>query len=483
MQILKMLATCTLTLSLMNACGKNNPPASTPPGNQPQPGTTAGDSIQPFLTTSDQSKLLAPQQKIAFGKPGNAQGDNITIDSATQYQSIDGFGFCLTDGSASLISAMGQSDRQALLQELFSTEGNGIGISYLRVSIGASDLSDSAYTYDDMPKGQTDENLAHFSIDKASVHLIPLLKEILQINPSIKILGSPWSAPSWMKTNEDSKGGSLLPKYYESYAKYFVAYLKAMQQAGITIDAITPQNEPLNPDNNPSLYMTAEAQRDFIKNNLGPALQSAGLSTKIQVYDHNADHPDYPITILSDPAAAAYVDGAAFHLYAGDISALSTVHERFPDKNIYFTEQYTPSTGSFGGDLNWHITNLIVGAIRNWSRNVLEWNLAADPHLAPHTPGGCTTCLGALTIDGQVISRNPSYYIIAQASKFVPAGSVRISSEKIAGVPNVAFLTPEGKKVLIAINTTDHERNFNLKYKDQTAPVNLHAGTAATFVW
>lgn len=478
-KILKATATSFFALSLMTACGKSNSRTTAPPETSP----AVKDSVQPYLTTPDRSKLLERQPKVAFEATNNSQLDKITVDSAIQYQTMDGFGFCLTDGSARLISEMAAVDKKQLLGELFGHKDSAIGISYLRVSIGASDLSDSVYTYDDMPEGQTDKSLKHFSIAKARIHLIPLLKEILRINPSIKILGSPWSAPSWMKSNASSKGGSLLPQYYESYAQYFVRYIKAMQKEGITIDAITPQNEPLNPDNNPSLYMTAGDQRDFIKNNLGPAFKTAGLSTKIQVYDHNADHPDYPMTILSDPDAAVYVDGSAFHLYNGDISALSEVHDRYPDKNLYFTEQYTPSTGSFGGDLSWHITNLIVGATRNWSRNVLEWNLAADPNLAPHTPGGCTTCLGALTIDGKVISRNPSYYIIAHASRFVPAGSVRISSGKIAGVPNVAFLTPEGRKVCIAINTTDHDRNFCLKYKNKIAPVMLSAGTAATYVW
>lgn len=442
------------------------------------------DSVQPYLTAGDRSKLLARQPGIAFIRSNQRPDvDLIRIDTSTTYQTMDGFGFCLTDGSARLISSLAPADKRKLLEELFGHTDSSIGISYLRLSIGASDLSDSVYTYDDMPKGQTDERLVHFSIEKARIHLTALLKEIRQINPSIKLLGSPWSAPAWMKSNASSKGGSLLPRFYPTYARYFVRYIQAMQAEGIPIDGVTPQNEPLNPDNNPSMYMTAEAQKDFIKNYLGPAFKAAGLSTKIQIYDHNADHPEYPMTILSDPKAAAYIDGAAFHLYNGDISALSAVHDRFPDKHLYFTEQYTPSTGSFGRDLIWHISNLIVGASRNWSRNVLEWNLAADPNLKPHTPGGCTTCLGALTIKDRVISRNPSYYIIAQASKFVPAGAVRIGSTEIAGVPNVAFLTPEGKKVCIAINTTDHSRRFGLQYGNKVAVVTLAAGMAATYVW
>jgi glucosylceramidase len=275
----------------------------------------------------------------------------------------------------------------------------------------------------------------------------------------------------------------LQKKYYYVYADYFVKYIRAMKAEGITIDAITPQNEPLNPKNNPSMYMSAEEERDFIKNSLGPAFANVGISTKILCYDHNADEPQYPLTNLEDPEARKYVDGSAFHLYAGDISALSKVHNAFPEKNIYFTEQYTGSGSTFAGDLSWAIKNLIVGAPRNWSKNVLEWNLASDPNLEPHTDGGCNTCLGAVTIDRNQVTRNQSYYIIAHASKFVRPGSYRIQSTEISGLPNVAFLTPEGKKVLIVINATGKAQSFNIIFGDKTTATSLNTDAVATYVW
>jgi glucosylceramidase len=230
------------------------------------------------------------------------------------------------------------------------------------------------------------------------------------------------------------------------------------------------------------MLMQATEEADFIKNNLGPQFNAAGITTKIICYDHNADRPDYPMTVLKDAAANPYVDGSAFHLYAGNITTLSTVYNAYPTKNIYFTEQYTPSTGSFGGDLGWHLNNLIIGATRNWSRNVLEWNLATDAALGPHTSGGCTTCLGALTI-GQTVTRNQSYYIIAHASKFVRPGSVRIASTELVNTPNVAFKTPDGKKVLIVLNNTNTDQTFNIKFKDKITISTLNAGSVATYVW
>jgi glucosylceramidase len=436
-----------------------------------------------WLTAADQSALLQKQSAaLSFDTLRNAY-PFIDVDSTTTFQTIDGFGYTLTGGSAFLINRLSPDIKSRLLIELFGRDSLSVGISYLRLSMGASDLSSSVFSYDDMPVGQTDTTLAGFNLGPDTVDLIPVLKQILAVNPSIKIIATPWSAPVWMKDNRSSTGGSLLPAYYNVYAQYFVKYIQQMKAAGISIDAVTPQNEPLNPGNNPSLYMVAADESTFIKKSLGPAFGVAALSTKIIVYDHNCDVPAYATTIFSDVAAAGYVDGAAFHLYAGDISALNQVHQAYPSKNLYFTEQYTSSTGSFAGDLQWHITNVIIGSMNNWSRNALEWNLAADASYGPHTPGGCTVCKGALTINGSVISRNVGYYIIAHASKFVPAGSVRIASSLAPQLPNVAFETPSGKKVLIAMNNNNSPVGFNIRFKGKWITAYLASGTAATFLW
>lgn len=439
--------------------------------------------ISLWLTNPDKSALLQKQHVSLLFTPTANQNPAIIVDSTTTYQEMDGFGFALTGGSALMINSLTTSKRDALLRELFASDSNSIGISYIRVSIGASDLSSTVFSYDDVPAGQTDINLDHFSIAPEQADLLPVLKAIVQINPHIKILGSPWSAPVWMKSNKKSVGGSLLPEYYDVYARYLAKYIKAMKDEGITIDAITPQNEPLNPYNNPSMLMLATEQRDFIKNSLGPVFNASGTTTKIIVYDHNCDHPEYATTILSDPAAAQYVDGSAFHLYAGDISALTQVHNAYPAKNVYFTEQWVGGPGNFAGDLQWHTLNLIIGAPRNWSRNVLEWNLASDPSYNPHTDGGCTTCEGALTIISSAVYRNVSYYIIAQASKFVPAGSVRIASTMLSNLPNVAFLTPDGHKVMIVLNNSNSTQVFNIGFNGKYAETTLTNGAVATYVW
>ena len=440
------------------------------------------NTVDFWLTTPNRSAAFAQQSALSVSENTVNNSKMIELDASQKFQEMDGFGMSLTGGSAFVINQLDATRKAALLQELFNTDKNNIGVSYLRISIGASDMSANPFTYDDMPTGQTDTAMQYFTINEEKKDLIPILKQVLKINPSIKILGSPWTPPSWMKSNNSSIGGKLLPQYYASYARYFVKYVQAMKQEGIRIDAITIQNEPENPKNNPSLDMTALEQADFIKNHLGPAFKAANIDTKIILFDHNCDHPEYPITILNDAAAKKYIDGSAFHMYLGDISALSKVHDAHSDKHLYFTEQWTSAKGEFGGDLGWHVKNLIIGASRNWSRNVLEWNLATDEKWGPHTEGGCTECLGSVTI-GQEIKRNPSYYIIAHASKFVRPGSVRIASNMVEGLPNVAFLTPMGKKVVIVLNESAQLQSFNIKNGNKTVSTSLSAGAVGTFVW
>lgn len=435
-----------------------------------------------YLTKPDKSALFE-KQEIGISVATDNSLPTIEVQPEKTFQEMDGFGYTLTGGSAFHINNMSAAKRHELLTELFAFDKENIGISYLRISLGASDLDAEVFSYNDLPEGETDVNMERFSLEPDRKFLIPVLKEILTINPEIKIMASPWSPPTWMKTNNSSIGGSLKPEYYGAYAKYFVKYVEEMGKEGITIDAITVQNEPLHPGNNPSLLMPANEQADFIKLSLGPSFKAAGVITKIIIYDHNADRPDYPISILNDPEAAKYIDGSAFHLYGGVIENVSQVHEAHPGKNLYFTEQWIGAPGDFGGDFRWHIKNLVIGASRNWCNTVLEWNLAADPEQKPHTPGGCDRCLGALTINGDLVTREPAYYIVAHASKFVRPGSVRIDSNIPASLLNVAFKTPDGKIIVIVLNDSGSEKNFNLKVGNEVFTSSLISGSVGTFVF
>ena len=472
-----------------------------------------GKTIQigSWITNADRSALFTKQcDSLFFSDNNKGGGTTIVIDKEQQLQGIDGFGFALTGGSAGLIMKMSPDKRRALLQELFSDDADNAGISYIRLSIGASDLNSFVFSYDDLQDGETDFELKRFSLAQDLKDVVPVMKEILKINPAIKILGSPWSAPKWMKTNNDIRNGSLKKECYDVYALYFVKYIQAMKKEGIPIDAITVQNEPLNSRNTPSMPWFVSEQTSFIRDHLGPAFKKAELTTKIILFDHNCDRPDYPLTLLNDPELAQYVDGTGFHHYGGDLSAMSIVHLARPDKNLYFTEQMvTEKPGSSTINISAPVKRLIIGATRNWSRNVILWNLAADPLNDPHTNnGGCSMCQGAVTIDGDNVIRNLAFYTVAHASKFVRPGSVRIAStntgdnavsltedeerpglmratvvENTQVLPNVAFKTPEGRIVLIVANDTWSVNSFKIQYDGQFARILLNPGAVGTYVW
>lgn len=438
-----------------------------------------------WLTSADQRLLLQQQPAELDFSDHCTDQPLLTINTQQTFQTIEGFGFSLTGGSAMLIRQLADDEKNQLLQELFALNDEGIGISFLRLSIGASDLSARCFSYDDCTDGETDFDLTHFNIDAGDTDVIPLLQEILAINPDIKIIATAWSAPVWMKTNTSLVGGKLRPECYAVYAAYLVKYIHTMKQRGITIHAITPQNEPLNQKNEPSMIMLADEQADFIKNHLGPALHASGLADiELFCWDHNCDVKDYPLTVFADTKARQYLSGSAWHLYGGDISTLSEIHHAYPEMKLYFTEQWVGSDGQFGGDLLWHVKNVLIGSIRNWSRVVLEWNLASDPHCGPHTPGGEARCVGALTI-GEHIVRNVAYYVIAHAAKFVEPGSIRVDSNELSGLPNVAFLTPAGQLVLIVLNDCNEPMNFAIQFQheNKTASVQLPANTVGTYVW
>ncbi|WP_280771193.1 glycoside hydrolase family 30 beta sandwich domain-containing protein [Parabacteroides sp. PH5-17] len=472
----------------------------------------ASHQIEAWVTEPDRSALFQKQSEpIPFSTQNPWRGGApIVIDESHTMQSVDGFGFALTGGSAELMMMMTPSARKSLLEDLFSTKGDHIGVSYIRLTIGASDLNSFVFSYNDLKPGEKDMDLKKFDLAQDKKDVIPVMKEILAIDPNILILASPWSPPTWMKTNDKVKAGSLKTEYYDVYARYFVKYLQAMEKEGIRIDAITIQNEPLNANNTPSMRMSAQEQADFIKNHLGPELKKANLKTKIVLFDHNLDRPDYALTVLRDPEAAQYVDGSGFHHYGGDMSAMAVVHNAFPEKHLYFTEQMiVERPGSPDIAIAAQVKRMIVNVTRNWSRNVILWNFAADPNNDPHTDdGGCPMCQGAVTLDGDKVTKNVAYYVIAHASKFVRPGSVRLAStnkgdmsvsltvdeerpevvrvatfENQEVLPNVAFKTPEGKFVLIVANDTWNVSSFKIQFRGQYASIRLNPGAVGTYIW
>ncbi|WP_260986462.1 glycoside hydrolase family 30 beta sandwich domain-containing protein [Paenibacillus xylanexedens] len=476
----------------------------------PPPVADKQTAAEVWLTTGDQQNLLTPQRPISITEHHDA--DTSSSDSKTQesdtssseftiqidpdktYQTMDGFGAAMTGSSAHLINQLPKEQQEQLLKELFTTEG--LNMDMVRHTIGASDYSvdesgeSSSYTYDDIESG-TDYDMQHFSIDKDQ-EVVNMLDRVAGLKPDLKVLGTPWTAPAWMKYGEKTTNGWYLdysdPQVYEAYARYFVKYIEAYQKKGIPIYGITLQNEPeFTSDKYPSMSMGAEEQAMFIGDYLGPALKDAGLDTRIIAYDHNWDQAvEYTSKVLGDEQTSAYIDGSAFHCYAGDPSAMSEVHDRFPDKHIYFTEcsggEWSPD---FGENLSWQMSNLIIGAPRNWAKNVLLWNIALDPQGGP-TNGGCENCRGVVTIDPErdEITRNVEYYALGHISRYVRPGAVRIDSSQEQGkIENVAFRNPDGTMVLIATNTGEVEVSFNVVMDGDSFRYVLPPQSAATFRW
>lgn len=438
--------------------------------------------IEGWVTRSADA-LLQPMQPVQFSR-SLPQEDlpTIEIDDRQAFQPIEGFGFALTGGSAYLLAGLGAADRAALLQELFGVTEESVGLSCLRLSIGASDLGRMDFSDWDLPPGMLDPDLAHFNLAAGDPEVVPVLQQILKINPALKIIASPWSAPPWMKTNGSFVAGSLKPEYYSDYARYFVKYVQAMRGFGVHVSAVTPQNEPLNAKNEPSMTMTAEEQAAFIGRYLGPELRKGAPETEILCWDHNCDVPEYPLAVLDDAEARAHIAGVAWHLYNGTPEAMSKVWSHYPDKKVYFTEQWVSAHDDFMGALRWHTKNVVVGSLRNWCRTVLEWNLASDPEYALHTPSGAVGALGGITI-GATIKRNPGYYLMAHSAKFIRPGSVRVHSSEATPLPNVACLTPDSRLVTVVMNDSDRAIRFRVQHQGAHATLELGAGNVATLRW
>ena len=446
--------------------------------------------MQIFETTRDRAMLLQQQTSVAFGT-GASSGPVITVNDATKYQQMDGFGASLTDSAAWVVSnKLTDAQQSALWQSLFSPTA-GIGISFLRQPMGSTDFSvNGNYSYDDVPAGQSDPNLANFSIAHDTIYIIPLLKEALTVNPALKVVAVPWSPPAWMKASATMNGGSMNTAYFPNLAQYFVKFVQAYQQQGVPIYAVLPQNEPLNSNTGyPTEYLAAADEAAFIGGNLGPAMSAAGLSNvKILGYDHNWDQPSYPETLLANSSAANYLAGSAFHCYAGDVSAQSTVESAYPAKGIWFTECSGTVGSSFAGDLAWNAESLLIGATRNWGRSVSLWNLALDENSGPKN-GGCSNCRGVVTIDSSTspatITNNVEYYVLGHLAKFVVPGAYRIDSNSFGHgtIEDVAFQNPDGSIVLLVLNSGSSNNNFTVNWKNQIFNYTLPAGAVVTFQW
>lgn len=468
---MKRLAAAVAACGLLAACTASRPEAPS--------------AAQAWVTSADESQKLAPQQPL---QPIGAAsgGEAVTIDPTQRFQRMHGFGAAMTDASAELFSRLPDDKRRAIMAELFGRANGGLGLSFTRLTVGASDFSPAHYSYDDTPGNVADPELRHFSIEPARKYVLPRVREALAINPDLKVMISPWSAPAWMKTTRSLIKGKLEPQYYDAFAQYLARTVEEFGREGVPVSMLTIQNEPdFEPGDYPGMRVDSPDRAIVIGRHVGPVFRDRGLKTEILDYDHNWDNPEMPTAVLSDPVARQYIAGVAWHCYEGDVPAQSVVHDAFPDKDSWFTEcsggEWSPK---YAEVLGWMTDKLIIGGANNWSRGTLLWNLALDPAHGPHK-GGCGDCRGVVTIDPQTgaITRNVEYYVLGHASHFVLPGAYRVAATARGdGVEAAAFLNPDGSRVAI-LHRQSGEGPVTIAIDGDAYSIPLAAGSVATVRW
>lgn len=455
------------------SCQENNDPTEDVDNGE----TPANGDVTMFVTTNTRSQDLK-KQFTDFSDKSNMSPTTIALEPDTRYQTMDGFGAAVTGSTCYNLMQMTQENREKFLKETFS-HTEGMGHSYIRISIGCSDFSLSEYTCCDTP------GIENFGLTSEETdYVIPVLKEILAINPDIKIMGSPWTPPRWMKVNnlQDLQpfnswtSGQLNPAYYADYATYFVKWIQTFEQQGIKIYSVTPQNEPLNRGNSASLFMGWEEQLEFVKNHLVPQFKEASLTTKIYLFDHNynydnmPDQYDYPVKIYDAGIDEEVVAGAAYHNYGGNKDELLDIHSKYPDRELVFTET-SIGTWNDGRNLEERLIDdmreVALGTVNRWCRGVIVWNLMLDSERGPNREGGCQTCYGAVDIDKSNYSsiiRNSHYYIISHLSSVVKPGAVRIGTSGFSdsGFHYSAFENTDGTYAFVLLNSTSTAKMITL---------------------
>ncbi|MFE1547799.1 ricin-type beta-trefoil lectin domain protein [Streptomyces sp. NPDC058718] len=458
----------------------------------------AGERVDVWLTTTSDAggrtvtRGLAPQTPIAFGPAGGSANRTITVDENTTYQQFEGGGASITDTTAHLLrgGAISTATRDEVMRKLFSPT-DGIGLSFVRNPIGASDLSRPG----NVSLDDTCCDLNDFGSNGYDTDVRLLTVQAKQLNPAMRLKGVPWSAPGWMKDNgRMDQMGWLKWEYYPLYAQYLVKYIQSYQAAGVRVDYLSVQNEPNccqagNPTamNYPGMSWNPSGLAEFTKNHVYPAFRAAGITTKVLVHDWNyGDYANFGSGVLNDAGVRndPLFGGIAWHGYAGDPAVGSQVHDQYPTVKQFSTEH---SGGTWVGNQHNEDLKDIVGYARNWSSSLTKWSLALNQDMGPHN-GGCGTCTGLITVQeggpraGQV-DYTVEYYTTGHLTKFVRPGAYRIASTADSTVQNVAWRNPDGSKALIAHNGGASAQSVRVDWGGQSFTYTLPARTTATFTW
>jgi glucosylceramidase len=428
-------------------------------------------------------------EPLAWKPVTQIAADAIVINPGEARQQMLGFGAALTDAACFVLSRLSESERQALMQELFAP--SELALSVCRTCIGSSDYSRTVYSFDE--SAEPDPELKKFSIDHDREYILPVLSQARRINPELFLFSSPWSPPGWMKSNGSMLGGAMRKHNFEPYARYFLRFLNDYKAAGAPIDAVTVQNE-VDTDQDgrmPACLWGQEYEIEFVKSYLGPLLHREGVDTKIWVLDHNYNLWGRAMGELSDAGVYEYVDGIAWHGYAGDATAMTRVHDAFPQKNAYWTEggsdfnapDYQTDWAKWAQNFN--------TIVSNWSRSITAWNVALDENGKPNV--GPFSCGGLVTIDNAThkVTRSGQYWAFAHFSRHVRRGAKVIAANSVGGldakasggeVSCAAFRNPDGGMVVVLANRGP-ERPVQLVNGWNALDVSLEADSVHTFQW
>jgi glucosylceramidase len=442
-----------------------------------QAQTRPSGEIAVRLTTGEKRFSQEPSVKW---QPERGAAEAIVLDPSKTYQEVLGFGASFTDAACYTFNTLAPAAREPLFRELFHP--SQMGLSACRICIGSSDYATKMYSFDE---GDPDPDMLRFSIDHDREYILPMLKQARSVNPGLFLLASPWSPPGWMKPNKSMLGGCMRNSSFAPYAKYFVKFLQAYAEAGVPVNAVTVQNEvdAEQEGRMPACLWAQEQERQFVSDFLGPQLADNKLDTKIWILDHNYDLWGRAIAELDYPAVSRYVDGVAWHGYAGQPSAMTRVHEAHPDKHAYWTEG-GPDIREARYQTDWaQWATTFAGILRNWSRAIMGWNLALDEAGKPNI--GPFYCGGLVTIDSKskAVTRSGQYWAFAHYSRAVRRGARRMDSTgSLDRVSHVAFVHPDGAQAAVLTNT-GAEKKALLRMAGMGAEITLPNDSVTTLTW
>jgi glucosylceramidase len=434
------------------------------------------------VLVTDEKRRFEPAPALAWRQSPRQKpsAQIIALNPEKKFQSILGFGAAFTDASCYMFNQLSADARERLFRELFHT--SEMGLNLCRTCIGASDYSTELYSFDE---GEPDPELKRFSIDHDRPYVLPSLRQARKVNPDLFLFSTPWSPPGWMKANGSMLGGSMRKKYFASYAQYFLKFLQAFAAEGVSIQAITSQNE-VDTDQDgrmPACLWGQEYEIEFVRDHLGPLLRASGIPAKIWLLDHNYNLWGRVISELDDPGVRKYANAVAWHGYAGGASMMSKVHYAHPDAEMHWTEGGPDYTSpDYATDWSkWGHT--FTEALRNWCQSLTGWNLALDEKGGPNI--GPFPCGGLVTIHSQTkeITRSGQYWAFAHFSRLIRRGASRFDSQgMVPAVDHLACENPDGQRVLVITNA-GAARPAVLQMGAMTADLTLASNSVTTLAW